>query len=152
MTLKETALTINLQSQVVKLAKSNMTKLAYSFKNENFKNWNEINKTEYVDVIEDKRLELALVGTNKEVLLDEKGNYKFTKEGIRELKEFDENLLNSEFDFTFYQVKFEDLTTEESEVFYKENEYKEEVDLEMYNALSRFITNLPVYKTYEEFF
>ena len=55
---------------------------------------------DYQAKVEELRLDNAAVGEKDVLLLDEKGSYKFTKEGIKKLTEQVKELNNKEFDFT----------------------------------------------------
>ena len=55
---------------------------------------------DYQAKVEELRLDNAAVGEKDVLLLDEKGSYKFTKEGIKKLTEQVKELGEKEFDFT----------------------------------------------------
>ena len=58
----------------------------------------------YQAEVETLRLDNAAVGEKDVLLLDEKGSYKFTKEGIKNLTKQVEELGNKEFDFKPIEV------------------------------------------------
>ena len=59
---------------------------------------------DYQAKVEELRLDNAAVGEKDVLLLDEKGSYKFTKEGIKNLTKQVEELGNKEFDFKPIEV------------------------------------------------
>ena len=68
---------------------------------------------EYNEKIEDLRLDNANVDESNSLLLDEKGGYKYSKEGIKKLNSDIKELLKKEFDF--YKFSF---STEGIEDYY----------------------------------
>jgi hypothetical protein len=59
---------------------------------------------QYVNKMEDLRLDNAATDEKGVLIVDEKGEYKFTKEGLKKLKEDIKKLSESEFDFTPIEV------------------------------------------------
>lgn len=58
----------------------------------------------YNEMLEDIRLDNAHTDESGALILDEKGGYKFTKEGLKKMNKDIKNLLNKEFEF--YQFTF----------------------------------------------
>lgn len=135
MKLKDIILTINAQRQIIEQG----SKLAYSYDKKNQKNFDKFQSKDggYAEKLNDKRLELALVGEkNKEVLHDEKDNMLFTKEGTKEITKYNKELLDKEEEFEFYKVDYTVLTDVEKQRI-------SNIDEEEYEILSRFINNIP---------
>lgn len=59
---------------------------------------------EYVNKVEELRLDNAATDEKGVLTVDEKGEYKFTKEGLKKLREDIKKLNESEFDFTPIEV------------------------------------------------
>lgn len=135
MKLKDIILTINAQRQISEQG----SKLSYAYEKKNQKNFDKLQSKDggYADKMNDKRLELALVGDkNKEILYDEKSNMLFTKENTKEITNYNKTLLESEEEFEFYKVDYTILTDVEKERI-------SNIDEEEYEILSRFINNIP---------
>ena len=59
---------------------------------------------EYEEQLNDIRLENAMTEENGALILDEKGGYKYNKEGQRKMYKEIKNLLSDEFDFNVIEV------------------------------------------------
>ena len=59
---------------------------------------------EYEEMLNDIRLENAMTEENGALILDEKGGYKFNKDGQRKMYKEIKDLLNKEFEFDFIEV------------------------------------------------
>ena len=59
---------------------------------------------EYVNKIEELRLDNAATDDKNVLIVDEKGEYKFTKEGLKKLRDDIKSLNESEFDFKPIEV------------------------------------------------
>lgn len=77
-----------------------LTKFVYACK----KNLDKLNEAlkEHDVLMADKRIELCVLGENKEVLQDEKGGYRFTPENLKKLNEFYRNELSKEIQYEGY--------------------------------------------------
>ena len=58
----------------------------------------------YEELLNDIRLENAMTEESGALILDEKGGYKFTKEGQRKMYKEIKDLLNKEFEYDFIEV------------------------------------------------
>ena len=59
---------------------------------------------QYEEMLNDIRLENAMTEENGALILDEKGGYKFNKDGQRKMYKEIKDLLNKEFEFDFIEV------------------------------------------------
>lgn len=149
MKLKDVKKSIQLQNQILTNAKSNNSKLHIAFVNHNAKNFAKIGDSVKEELTE-KQLELALTGDKGQVLYQEdKESFLFNKEGLRSLNRFVKELEEKEFIFKFYLTKFEALTEEEKEFIFKDNAYHANMDQELFDLLSNFISDLPEFKIAE---
>ena len=91
---------------------------------------------EYVNKIEELRLDNAATDDKNVLIVDEKGEYKFTKEGLKKLRDDIKSLNESEFDFKPIEVlnpkgleEFHFLKDWVNGVTFDEQEIEEEEDL-----------------------
>lgn len=101
--------------------KTENTKFKIAFNSHNKKKLNKI--IEQVDEeLYEKKIDLSLVGPNKEVLKDEKGDFKYSKEGLKELNRFMKKQMDKIFEVDFYKVPVDALAKEEIAHFGELNE------------------------------
>lgn len=142
---------INISAQIVRAGKEPNTKLSLAHNNHNLKKYKKISD-DFNEKLEEKRLDLALVGDIGEVLYDEKQNYLFSKEGIKELTKYQKELLDTDYEFEFYTLDFNKLTNDEKSLFCKLDEDGEFIsydithDEEKHEILGILFTNLPEFK------
>ena len=135
---------INFQGELIKESGSFNTKLVKGYEH-NKKTFSKIQKELVLEPLQNKKFELALVGQHKEILINEKGNYLFDKEGYKQIEEFSKELTEQIVDFEFYKTKFTQLTDSEKALFFniEENTYSITLNKDTYLALQNFISDLP---------
>jgi hypothetical protein len=96
---KELNILINSINQVIGNQETKVQKKLHKFYDK-IKTYNQL----YSDQLDELRLDNAAVDDKGVLLLDEKGGYKFQKEGIKKLNADFEILNEKEFDFKFIEV------------------------------------------------
>ena len=149
MKLKDIKKSIQLQNQILTNAKSNNSKLHIGLLNHNAKAFNKIGDS-VKEQLSEKQLDLAITGDKGQVLYqDDKESYMFDKDGLRALNRFVKELDEKEFIFEFYKTKFENLTDDEKQFILVEGQYHPNMDQELFDLLSNFITDLPTFNVAE---
>ena len=149
MKLKDIKMSINLQNQILTNAKSNNSKLHIGLLNHNAKAFTKIGDS-VKEQLAEKQLDLAITGDKGQVLYQaDKESYMFDKDGLRALNRFVKELDEKEFIFEFYKTKFDNLTDEEKAFVFVDGHYHPNMDQELFDLLSNFITDLPEFKIAE---
>ena len=99
MTYKDLIQTMNLISQNIGQQETKTQKKLFKIY-ERLKKYHE----EYQEQFQEIRLDAALVDDKGALVLDEKGEYKFTKDGVRQVEKAVKELLAKEFDYQKIEV------------------------------------------------